>query len=64
MPSVDQRDREIVEVFRRRYMEARQAGLEHVEAETFASSDVDIGELRRLVRGAATPTQIARLLLP
>lgn len=64
MPTAAQRDQELLEVFRRRYTEARQAGLEHVEAEVFANSDVDIGELRRLVRGRATPVQIARLLLP
>ena len=63
MPSAAARESEVLEVFRRRYTEARQAGLEHTDAETFAASSIDVGELRRLVKGGATPTQIARLLL-
>lgn len=51
------------EVRRRRYKEARRAGLSLVEAELFADSDVDIGVLRNLVAGAATPAQILDLLL-
>ena len=62
MPAAE-REQETLEVFRRRYVEARQAGLEHVEAEAFAGSTVDVGDLRRLVEAGCPPVLIARLLL-
>lgn len=46
-----------------RYDAAREAGLNMLEAKLFADSDLDIGELRRLVRLGCPPDLIARLLL-
>lgn len=40
---------ELLEVRRRRYKEARRAGLTIPEAKLFADSDTDVGVLRRLV---------------
>lgn len=54
---------ENLEVLRRRYTEARQAGLSIVEAQLFADSDVDIGCLRKLVAKGATPDQIRAIVL-
>lgn len=63
MPSAAERDREHLEVFRRRYLEARQAGLEHTDAERFACSAVDVGKLRSLVARGCAPDLIVRILL-
>lgn len=41
---------EELEVRRRRYQEAREAGLSIAEASMFCDSDTDIGLLRKLVR--------------
>jgi len=46
-----------------RYAEARKAGLDAMEAQTFAVSTVDIGELRRLHAAGCPPALIARLIL-
>lgn len=54
---------ELLEVRRRRYREARRAGLSIVEAELFADSDSDIGFLRNLVRDGCDPGLIASILL-
>lgn len=50
-------------VTRNRYREARQAGLTIVEAQLFADSDRDIGELRLLVAKGATVEQIRAIIL-
>ena len=54
---------EQLEVRRRRYREARQAGLSIAEAELFAGSDTDTGDLRRLVQAGCPPGLIARILI-
>lgn len=54
---------ELLEVRRRRYREARAAGLSIVESHLFADSDIDIGFLRRLVRDSCTPALIASIIL-
>jgi len=46
-----------------RFDEAREAGLDEGEAQEFADSDRDIGELRNLVRRGCPPELIARLVL-
>jgi hypothetical protein len=46
-----------------RYNAACDAGLAFVEAQEFAESHVDIGELRRLQTAGCPPHLIARLLL-
>lgn len=54
---------EQVEVWNRRYTEARKAGLEHMDAIRFARSDRDIGELRRLVTANCPPELLPRIVL-
>lgn len=53
---------ELLEVRRRRYQEARAAGLSIVEAQLFADSGEDVGMLRKLVAGACDPALIARIV--
>jgi hypothetical protein len=53
---------ELLEVRRRRYREARAAGLSMAEARLFADSDQDVGLLRRLVAGGCDPHLIARIV--
>ena len=50
-------------VWRRRYREARQAGLDDLEARVFAADHTDVEELRRLVRAGCSPKLIARIVL-
>lgn len=50
-------------VWANRYEEARLAGMTFDEAQEFADSDRDIGELRDLVRRGCPPKLIARLVL-
>lgn len=50
-------------VWANRYREARRAGFEHLEAETFAWSDIDIGHLRKLVDGGCDGKTAADILL-
>ena len=50
-------------LYRWRYDAARLAGLTMVEAQLFADSLVDIGELRRLAGLKCPPRLIVRLLL-
>lgn len=50
-------------VWRRRYREARQAGLDQLEAATFADSPADIGVLRDLVDRGCEPRLIAEIVL-
>lgn len=55
---------ELGRVRRRRYREARKAGMSRDEARVFAYDDaLDIGELRRLVAGRCPSEQIAAILL-
>lgn len=51
------------EVERRRYREARTAGLTMVEAQMFSQSDIDIGLLRALVAGKCPLKQLVEILL-
>jgi hypothetical protein len=51
------------EVLRRRYQEALQAGMKDKDADLFARSDVDVGELRRVVRKGCPKRLIAKLVL-
>jgi len=53
---------EQLQVLRRRYQEARKAGLTIVEAKLFAESDADVGELRRLVRDGC-PVETLRAIV-
>ena len=50
-------------VWAQRYKEARDAELTVVEAELFADSDADIGELRRLVKDGCPVEAIRRIVL-
>jgi hypothetical protein len=62
--SADERlDKEVVDVWRNRYHEARMAGLEHLEACVFAADSTDVSQLRRLVRENCPPALIARIVL-
>ncbi len=54
---------EVLEVLRRRYMEARQAGLTIVEARLFSESDRDVGELRQLVAAGCPVETIRQIVL-
>lgn len=51
------------EVHRRRYKEARAAGLSIAEAELFAGSERDVGELRALVQKQCPVDLLARILI-
>lgn len=57
-PASDER----AKVLRWRYREARQAGFSIVEASLFADSDVDIEQLRKLVKGGC-PVETIRLIV-
>ena len=52
-----------LEVRRRRYREARRAGLTIAESELFAGSEIDVGELRQLVASGCPAGLIASVLL-
>lgn len=54
---------EELEVRRRRYQEAREAGLTIAEASMFCDSSTDIGQLRRLVIRGCPPAFIAQIIL-
>ena len=58
MESADISD-EKLEVGRRRYQEARDAGLTIAESMIFADSDADIGVLRKLVKDGC-PVELVR----
>jgi hypothetical protein len=51
------------EVLRRRYEEALAAGLNSVDAHSFAISGCDIGQLRKAVKNGCPPQLIARIVL-
>lgn len=48
---------------RNRRLEARRAGMTRAEAEVFADCDMDVGMLRKLVRGGCPPELLAWILL-
>lgn len=50
-------------VYEHRYREALAAGLTLAEAELWASSEADVGELRRLARSGCPPALLARIVL-
>lgn len=54
---------ELLEVRRRRYQEARRAGLTIPEAKLFADSDADVGLLRRLVATGCPDWLIAKIVV-
>jgi hypothetical protein len=54
---------EQLEVRRRRYREARAAGLTIPESYLFADSEADVGWLRQLVRDGCDPHLIASIVL-
>lgn len=54
---------EQIEILRRRYTEARKAGLTIVEARLFSESDRDVGELRKLVERGCPIEQIRAIVL-
>lgn len=49
-------------VLTKRFQEARDYGLTHVEARLFAESEEDIGTLRKLRDGGCPPVLAARIL--
>ncbi len=53
---------EQLEVQRRRYQEARRAGLTIVEAKLFADSDCDVGLLRACVAGGCPLDVLVRIV--
>lgn len=63
VPAWDEIDRENREVWRRRYQEAIAAGFDLHEAATFASSDIDVGELRHLIELGCDGRLAASILL-
>jgi hypothetical protein len=58
-----QRSVESLAVYKKRYDEARKAGLTLAEAQMFADSPADIGHLRAMVRGGCSPRFIVDMLL-
>jgi hypothetical protein len=50
-------------LYRHRYREARRAGMVYIDAALFASSDADVGMMRRLARDGCSPDLILRILL-
>jgi hypothetical protein len=59
----DWRVDELAEVYRRRYIEARKAGIEHQDAIMFARGSGDIGVLRKLVAGGCPANTIVQIVL-
>lgn len=57
------REEEVDAVLRRRRNEALDAGLTFQQAEEFARSELDVGQLRRLVAIGCPPELIARIVL-
>ena len=50
-------------IWRRRYGEARAAGLDQFDATVFADSDADVGVLRKLAAKGCSPKLIAEIVL-
>lgn len=57
------RELELAEVFRNRYRDARRAGLPPDDALTFAESEADVGELRKLILKGCPVEQLRRIVL-
>lgn len=55
-------DREL-ELHRHRYREARRSGMNWTDAKLFASSHIDIEEMRALARKGCQPELLLRILL-
>ena len=62
-PTDERRSLELTNCWNNRYREARQGGLEHMDAIRFARSDTDIGELRKLVRAGCPPELVRAIVL-
>ena len=56
------RSGEVLDVWHRRFDEAREAGLTVTQARWFADGQVDVGLLRRLVSLGCEPGLIARIV--
>lgn len=54
---------ETLTIWRRRYREARAAGLDQADAARFAEQDCDIGQLRKLSADGCAPQLIAEIML-
>jgi hypothetical protein len=54
---------EEAEIFRYRYRTALSAGLQREEAQSFAESTADVGELRKLAAAGCDPDLIASIVL-
>ena len=63
MPEAPVLSDEALEVRRRRYREARRAGLSIAEASLFADSTSDVALLRKLVGFGCPAHQIARIVI-
>lgn len=63
LDAADHRVGEPLTIWRRRYREARSAGLDQFDATVFADSDADIGVLRRLVAAGCDPQTLAAIIL-
>lgn len=50
-------------VWRKRYKEARRAGMDDREAREFAASVTDVAELRELVKRGCPPQLLGRIVL-
>jgi hypothetical protein len=46
-----------------RYLEALDAGLDHDQADAFATNGIDIGQLRKLVAAGVPASTIAEIVL-
>ena len=57
------RETESRRIYNRRFDDARAAGMPFEDAECFAHSDIDIGELRKLVKSGCAPELLGRILL-
>lgn len=62
-PVDDRLEQAVVDVWVKRYDEARAAGLEHDDATEFAENDTDVALLRACVAGGCEPRLIARIVL-
>ena len=63
LDAADHRAGEPLTIWRRRYREARQAGLDQFDSTVFADSDADVGVLRKLAAAGCDPQTIAEIVL-
>lgn len=54
---------EELKLYRHRYREARRAGMDWTHAKLFASSEIDLEEMRALRRKGCDPNLLLRILL-